>query len=715
MKKDTKNKLKHEILGITMCGLSLILFLSLITNKMGIIGSISNSILYGFFGLGAFPFVIILLSLSFYVIFEKLYISKVKIWSFVFLFLGCLGIISFIYLNNINFQINITDFYRIGLEKKGGGLIGNTLAIIVFKVLGIYGSYIFYILTLFISLISIFDISVKNIFLDLHKLTINILCKAKELKKKKKVHKDQPAELVSAQNEINTQIQIENTTSNNMDNDHKQRSNKEEIKLSEFQYTNDEYIFPPINLLAKNNTQNQKKHHLQDNINKLEQTLQLFGINAKVVNVSQGPSITRYEIQPAPGTKVSKILNLVDDIALNLATNGIRMEAPIPGKSAIGIEVPNKFIKPVYIREIIESDEFQNADTELIFALGKDVSGKNIIVNIEDMPHLLIAGTTGSGKSVCLNSIIVSLLYKVSPLKARFILIDTKMVEFNPYKNIPHLLVPVVTDAKKAAYALNWAVEEMNRRYKVFSELGIRDINKYNIECAKNSQSPMPKIIIIVDELADLMMISPKEVEESICRLCQMARASGIHLIIATQRPSTDIITGLIKANIPSRISFAVASQVDSRTILDMAGAEKLLGKGDMLYFPKGELKPIRVQGTYISEKEVEEVVNFIKNKNSTLNSTNISDIEISTDNSALNIKSDTNTDDFLIKEAIKILLEHKTISTSLLQRKLKIGYVRAARIIDILEQEKIISPQLNNKTRQLIASKEIIDRILHS
>jgi len=406
--------------------------------------------------------------------------------------------------------------------------------------------------------------------------------------------------------------------------------------------------------------------------------------------------------------KVSRIVNLSDDIALALAAPSVRIEAPIPNKSAIGIEIPNREPKPVYIRELIESPDFYTLQYKIPFAIGKDVAGSPVIADITKMPHLLIAGATGSGKSVCINSLIISILYRCMPDEVKLILIDPKVVELSLYNGIPHLLIPVVTDAKKAANALSWAVQEMANRYKLFAAAGVRDVIGYNKWCEENGQEKLPYIVIIIDELADLMMVSPAEVEDSICRLAQMARAAGMHLVVATQRPSVDVITGLIKANIPSRIAFAVSSQVDSRTILDQAGAEKLLGRGDMLYLPIGLAKPLRVQGAYVSESEVEKVVEFLKqNFNIEYNQEVIEEIN----SKVLDVKDDK-VDELLIK-AIQLVVEAQNVSTSFLQRKLRIGYSRAARLIDQMEERGIISKMDSTGKRQVLITKEQFDEML--
>ena len=471
------------------------------------------------------------------------------------------------------------------------------------------------------------------------------------------------------------------------------------------------YIHPSTELLninSKTKLKSEDKKELIENAGKLKEILNDFGVDANVVQVTKGPSVTRFEIQPSPGVKVSKIVNLQDDIALGLAASGVRMEAPIPGKAAIGIEVPNNKQTAVFLREVLDSEEFSKSKKKLAFALGKDISGKCVVGDLATMPHMLIAGATGSGKSVCINTLIVSLLYKYSPKEVKLLMVDPKVVELSVYNGIPHLLIPVVTDPKKAAAALNWAVNEMNKRYKLFAEASVRNIESYNSLFEKGIiEEKLPYTVIIVDELADLMMACPNDVEDYICRLAQMARAAGMHLIIATQRPSVDVITGVIKANIPSRISFAVSSGIDSRTILDQTGAEKLLGKGDMLYYPIGENKPIRVQGAFISEEEVENVVNFIKNEDEG-NEYEESIIEhIESESKDGGRSSEEGAGDELVNEAIKIVVEYNQASTSFLQRKLRIGFNRASRIMDELEERGIISEKDGSRPRQILVTKE--------
>ena len=481
------------------------------------------------------------------------------------------------------------------------------------------------------------------------------------------------------------------------------------------------YVFPPADLLTKAaNKAGDSRQHLQETAMKLQQTLKNFGVNVTITNISCGPAVTRYELQPEMGVKVSKIVNLADDIKLNLAAADIRIEAPIPGKAAIGIEVPNKENVMVSFRELVESEEFKKHPSKISFGVGKDIGGKVTVADIAKMPHLLIAGATGSGKSVCINTIIMSILYKANPKEVKLIMIDPKVVELSVYNGIPHLMIPVVTDPKKAAGALHWAVDEMTDRYQKFANASVRDLKGYNakiesLPTIEGDPKPekLPQIVIIVDELADLMMVSPGEVEESICRLAQLARACGIHLIIATQRPSVNVITGLIKANMPSRIAFAVTSGVDSRTILDMNGAEKLLGKGDMLFSPQGIPKPVRVQGAFVSDEEVSAVVGFIKEQNGQVTYSAEMEEKLSNMESAnTTIAIDSGADagdgrDVYFADAARLLMEKEKGSIGMLQRYFKIGFNRAARIMDQLEEAGIVGPEEGTKPRRVLMSPE--------
>ena len=478
------------------------------------------------------------------------------------------------------------------------------------------------------------------------------------------------------------------------------------------------YVFPSLDLLAKPEKTNDSgvEEELRRTGEKLVEALRSFNVETHILHASRGPTVTRYELAPEMGVKISKITSLADDIALNLAAKGVRIEAPIPGKSAIGIEVPNKTQQTVYLRELIDSEEFRTSKSKISAALGKDISGERIVIDLARMPHLLIAGATGTGKSVCINSILMSLLYKASPEEVKLILVDPKMVEFTVYKGLPHLLIPVVTDAKKAAGALSWAVSEMLTRYQMFANKGVRDFNGYN-KSLEPGEKKIPQIVIVIDELSDLMMASPKEVEDAICRLAQMARAAGMHLVIATQRPSADVITGTIKANVPSRIALAVSSGINSRIILDDQGAEKLLGRGDMLYDPIGAPKPLRVQGCFVHDKEVERVVEAIKANNACEYDHDvvkkIEQAAAAQDQKGSKLGGNGQTqaseegDDEMFLKAVEVVVESGQASTSMLQRRVGLGYARAARLIDMMEQRGIVGPYLGSKPREVLMTKD--------
>lgn len=484
--------------------------------------------------------------------------------------------------------------------------------------------------------------------------------------------------------------------------------------------TEGEYIFPPVELLnyIPQNETLSGLEELKQNAEKLIDTLRSFNIEARVINVSRGPSVTRYELQPSTGVRVSKITNLADDIALQLAATAVRIEAPIPGKSAIGIEVPNKDTATVQLRELIDSDEFKESKSKLSVALGKNISGENIVIDLAKMPHLMIAGATGSGKSVCVNSMLMSILFHARPDEVKLILVDPKVVELNVYNGLPHLLIPVVTEAKKAAGALGWAVGEMLKRYNLFTEKGVRDFRGYNESLTEEEQDKkLPQIVIVIDEMADLMMTAPHEVEDAVCRLAQMARAAGMHLVIATQRPSADVITGTIKANVPSRIAFSVSSAINSRIILDESGAEKLVGKGDMLYMPIGSQKALRVQGCFVSDKEVEKVISFIKehSEGATYDESVVKQIDENAANMDNKVKRSAMQDEALeesgdeavIRRAIEVVVNEGRASTSVLQRRLSLGYARAARIMDELYERGVIGPYQGSKPREVLMTKD--------
>ncbi|MDR0405768.1 MAG: DNA translocase FtsK, partial [Clostridiales bacterium] len=486
------------------------------------------------------------------------------------------------------------------------------------------------------------------------------------------------------------------------------KKKREEPQQLEIEVVNDriDYKFPPLSILREP----EKPSHLAEEAlertaKKLIDTLTSFGVDARIVDYSKGPTITRYELQPSAGVKMSKITNLSDDIALNLAATGIRIE-PVPGKTAIGIEVPNEFQSNVNIREVIGTADFSKFQSRLAFALGKDIAGKPIVADIARMPHMLIAGSTGSGKSVCINTLIASILYKAAPHEVKLVMVDPKVVELGIYNGIPHLLIPVVTDPRKAAGALQWAVVEMTNRYKLFADNNVRDLKGYNAFARENELEELPQIVIIIDELADLMMVAPNDVEDSICRLAQMARAAGMHLVIATQRPSVDVITGIIKANIPSRIAFAVSSYVDSRTIIDTGGAEKLLGRGDMLYYPMGASKPVRVQGAFVTDKEVESIVSFVKGQNEVeYNQDVMEQIESAGERQTANEDKGGAADE-LLPQAVEMAIEAGQASVAMYQRRLKVGYQRAARLIDQMEERRIIGKFDGTKPREVLVTR---------
>ena len=528
----------------------------------------------------------------------------------------------------------------------------------------------------------------------------------------------------TATEEITAKTKIKNPHSSREEQEQAVDSVAEEIKQNE-SVEKAEYVFPPLDLLKKpsgvfgGNTNDE----VAETARKLQDTLHSFGVNVTVTNVSCGPAVTRYELQPEQGVKVSKIVNLADDIKLNLAAEDIRIEAPIPGKAAVGIEVPNKENSAVYLRELLESDEFQNAKSNLSFAVGKDIAGKTVVTDIAKMPHLLIAGATGSGKSVCINTLIMSIIYKADPEDVKLIMIDPKVVELSVYNGIPHLFIPVVTDPKKASGALNWGVAEMTKRYELFAQTGVRDLKGYNakVEALNDVDAPdkpkkLPQIVIIVDELADLMMVAPGEVEDAICRLAQLARAAGIHLIIATQRPSVNVITGLIKANMPSRIAFSVTSGVDSRTILDMTGAEKLLGKGDMLFYPQGYSKPVRVQGSFVSDAEVSKVTEFLTQKNDMTAYHRQMEARMNTvaqsSPSSMGAAGGSELDSNFV-QAGKFIIEKDKASIGMLQRVFKIGFNRAARIMDQLSEAGVVGPEEGTKPRKVLMSMEEFEQYI--
>lgn len=630
------------------------------------------------------------------------------------------------------FEEAIKQAYYNGSKNIGGGAVGAICAIGLINLVGKIGTVIIAIGIAIIDSIFLFGIKPAELLkeyietrnekkqeakaqrIEQRKLRADKEVIPKEKEEKKKKSKIMPEDNIVTEDQINIKMANNNEEQTSLfkkQEEIKEDKSKEILTLEHALTVEDEnYEFPPVEFLTPGKTATKMgKKAVTDTANKLQKTLYSFGVSAKVENVSVGPTITRYELKPAEGVRVSKIANLTDDIALSLAAETIRIEAPIPGKQAVGIEIPNKEKEIVHLRDIIDSNEFKNAKSKLSFALGKNAAGEAIVTDIAKMPHVLIAGSTGSGKSVCINTLITSIIYKSKPSEVKLVMVDPKVVELSVYNGIPHLLIPVVTDPKKAAGALAWAVQEMVNRYHLFAEKNVRDIAGYNEALEKEgAEGKLPQIVIIIDELADLMMVAKNDVEDAICRLAQMARAAGMHLVIATQRPSVDVITGIIKANIASRISFAVTSQVDSRTILDSAGAEKLLGKGDMLFFPTGVLKPIRIQGAFVSDSEVEKIVSFLKeNGGPTYSEDVLEKIErANSTDKELDEQDDDETDPFLM-EAIDTVVDLGQASASFIQRRFKVGYARAGRIIDQMEARGIISGYEGSKPRQVLVSKE--------
>lgn len=752
-----KKKDNANISIITMVIFSVLLGV-LIYNQSGIMGQQISSILSGVMGFIKYIVPIGTFLIAIYKLCNKKEDAYIKLFQYALL-LVCVAIfMHIVYLPkdveqfSNGFLDTVTRTYEQGkTDDKVGGVIGAIGAIPLTKLLGKVGASILVLGVELILIILIFNINpIEEIRVRLAEREERKLAEEKERIKeerkkptvmnveenedKKETRREkrlrEKEEQRRAALELDDQITInlnddgknskkkasEGYIEENLfkkEQEQKQEKVKEVLQLEHALTVEDEhYEFPPVQLLSEGEKKSVKggKKAVTDTAAKLQKTLYSFGVSAKVENVSVGPAITRYELKPAEGVRVSKIANLADDIALNLAAETIRIEAPIPGKQAVGIEIPNKENEIVHLRDIIDCSKFIEHKSKLAFALGKDVAGEEVVTDIAKMPHVLIAGATGSGKSVCINTLIASIIYKAKPSEVKLVMVDPKVVELSVYNGIPHLLIPVVTDPKKAAGALAWAVQEMENRYSLFASKNVRDIKGYNEELDKEgSTEKLPQIVIIIDELADLMMVSSKEVEDSICRLAQKARAAGMHLVIATQRPSVDVITGIIKANIPSRISFAVSSQVDSRTILDMAGAEKLLGKGDMLFYPAGAAKPTRVQGAFISDKEVEKVVDFVKaNGEATYNDDILEQIEKanSTDKEIEEQENDDDTDPLLM-EAIEVVVETGQASTSFIQRRFKVGYARAGRIIDQMEERGIISGFQGSKPREVLMSKE--------
>ena len=762
------SRVKDEIVSLILVAVGIFLIVAFQTTAAGSIGLALSHFFKGLFGFAAYilPYYFIIYGVLLFM--KKTIHVGVKsavLLLVIFLMISLINSGRFIDESILNQKFwNIAVYYNNGMALFDGGAFGMMFGKLIVKLIGIPGLYIFSSVVIFICLMLLMNTPVSR-FLEKAKEKKEKHKASKEERMKKReteaVRPALPRDIPEYQYRSGSEADNERKKkilgymqdddlasgkdaeeSDEPVRDEPVRSEKfgEPIivggfspKAMEEKLTNSEaakstlkdgdfnisvtssesYKFPPIDLLKKSRktARNQagEENELRAKAMKLEETLHSFNIDAQVTNVTQGPAVTRYEVHPNSGVKVKGIKNLADDIALNMEAKSIRIEAPIPGKPAVGIEIENDRINMVTVRELIDSAAFKKSESKITFAVGKDIAGKAIVADLKSMPHLLIAGSTGSGKSVCINSIITSILYKARPDEVKLVLIDPKVVELSNYNGIPHLLIPVVTDPPKAAAALNWAVAEMDDRYRKFAEERVRDLGSYNEAMIKKGQEEdkMPQIVIVIDELADLMMAAPSQVEESICRLAQKARAAGMHLIVATQRPSVDVITGVIKANIPSRIAFAVSSQVDSRTILDMSGAEKLVGKGDMLFNPLGSGKPVRVQGPFISDSEVQAVIDYVKaqaeeteyseNVMDSIERANIPDAE----------KGNRDLEDELLPEAIELVVQAHQASVSMLQRRFRIGYNRAARIIDMMEDRQIIGPSDGSRPRQVLISEE--------
>ena len=765
-KRGRKKKKQDVTLVVVVLILASILMGVLIYSKSGVIGETLSPFLGGIMGYVEYILPIGIFVVAIYIACQKETAWMSKIVQFALMLL-CIAIIMNVYainkgqvtVDNKQMQDVMGQFYQLGAETgSGGGAAASIITIPLIKLLDKTGTVVLAIGGLVALTVSMFGIDLANKISEAVEgvkerkeqeeklLEVEDKKEKKETKKEKRLRERLEKEQAALDVE-QLKINLNNEEPPkgklfNIDKEEKlfKKNKKEEKQAPEFiedplfktqekakedetkqvlqlEHTitveDENYEFPPLTLLKEGDKKAGKGNNraLTETASKLQKTLYNFGVVAKVEHVSVGPAITRYELKPSEGVRVSKIANLADDIALNLAAKTIRIEAPIPGKQAVGIEVPNEESEVVHLRDILDTDTFKNHKSKLAFALGKDVSGEEIVTDIAKMPHVMIAGATGSGKSVCINTLIASIIYKAKPSDVKLIMVDPKIVELSVYNGIPHLMIPVVTDPKKAAGALAWAVQEMENRYTKFAAKGVRDLAGYNDAVEKeDTLGKLPHIVIIIDELADLMMVAKNDVEGAICRLAQKARAAGMHLVIATQRPSVDVITGLIKANIPSRIAFAVSSQIDSRTILDQVGAEKLLGKGDMLFFPTGAPKPVRVQGAFVSDKEVEKIVDFLKSNGETtyrdditeyIEKTNCTDKEIDE-----GIMDDDETDP-LLNEAIQTVIETGQASTSFIQRRFKVGYARAGRIIDQMEERGIISGYQGSKPREVLMTKE--------
>ena len=743
-----KNILTKEITGIFI--VSFAVFMIIVATKeaqTGIIGRSINLFTHSAFGAGSEVLPYFILAVGILRLLNIIILNDNNQIAAIIGFFLCFIIYRAVSDAEVYAQMALSQDFKelvkisseFGILNKGGGVLGNTITFLFIKLIGKNGTYIALgalIFSLIVLLTNQSIIGILKLISNYIKKFFNVIytfifTEDDENKTKKdRLPKKQQDENIKIYDYMNTAQENKKAEITQLKIDDIQKTEnmteasknepigevKEKFKQKEItdeiitisDIKTDNYKLPSIKLLDTLPLHIRgDKEDLKKDGEKLIETLNSFNIPCNILQINKGPTITRYEIQPAPGIKVSRITALSNDIALALATSEIRMEAPIPGKAAIGIEVPNRAKTSVYLRSMIESREYKTISTNLPFALGKDIAGKSIIVSIDKMPHLLIAGATGSGKSVCINSLIMSILFKAKPDEVKLILIDPKVVELSNYNGIPHLLIPVVTDPRKAANALNWAVSEMTNRYKVFAQNSVREINSYNEKMARENKEKMPQIVIIIDELADLMTVASAEVEEYITRIAQLARACGMHLVIATQRPSVDVITGVIKANIPSRIAFAVSSHIDSRTILDTGGAEKLLGKGDMLYHPIGLPKPLRIQGTFVSDDEIKRVVDFIKEQQ----------IEVKADKAdeiIKEIENQTTSEDVdeYLEQVIETVVNDGQASVSYIQRKFRVGYSRAARIIDQLEERGIVGGHEGSKPRKVLITKEELEQM---
>ncbi len=715
----------REIVGLFFIVIGIISFVSIISTNMGVFGRILNRLYSILGGSGNFLIPLLLIIIGALLnIREGKYLYKVSIpISIIFL---CV----LIFLDRSkNLDLSLIDRINLTIEysstAESGGIIGSFLGFFTYTFLGSLGTYILLFIAIVISLMVLFNLNHRKVIKiaseskeNINSKFTDIKSKIEEKKAQNKIEAPTPVEETKTEEVIIPQSEVKNIdkveirayTDFNHEEEKIQVEEEDEDLEIEDVVSNEEvhYVFPPVELLDRITPgPSSGNDEIIENGNIIVSTLENFNIPCSISVINKGPTITLYELTVDPSIKLNKIVSLRDNLKLALASPDIRIEAPIPGKSAVGIEVPNKSKESIGLREMISSPEFKKIGKDIPLTLGKDITGENIISTVDKMPHLLIAGATGSGKSVCINSIILGIIYNNTPEEVRLILIDPKVVELSVYNGIPHLLIPVVSNTKKASYALNWAVEEMEKRYGLFAKLGVRDLKSYNAKVEGTDEAKLPKIVIIVDELADLMMVAAADVEDYIARLAQMARAAGIHLIIATQRPSVDVITGIIKANIPSRIAFSVSSSVDSRTILDQGGAEKLLGKGDMLFYPSFYSAPKRVQGAFVKDDEVERVVDFlVANKSNQYSEDVLDDIEKKT-------QIDSKDMDPLFNDAVKIVVMDEQASISYLQRKLKVGYSRAARIVDQMEEAKIIGPHEGSKPRKLLMSIEEINELL--